>query len=160
MERSFSEGIAKAAECYRQAYVRHPEFPEAAAGMIGVAHTSAGGEADLRVWFRLALDAQPDYRPAYSAMFNFLLPRWAGVGPRSTRSAWPASRPSGTTPRCLGSTSPPCLTSAATCISNTWDRVRCGGVPEVYQHGCEVLDGYLAVSAESRGQRTTSRAAW
>ena len=61
---------------WEKAYALHPEYPEAATELISVAN--ATGNGNPRVWFDRAVAAQFDWRPAYYAMVNALLPRWGG----------------------------------------------------------------------------------
>lgn len=72
----FAEGEKYARGNWEKAYALHPEYPEAAACLIGVVNATGGG--DCRDWFDKAVAAQFDWMPAYSSLRFSLMPRWGG----------------------------------------------------------------------------------
>ncbi len=77
--KGFHKHIASADEHLRLAYQTNPKRPEAAAAMIVIAAVGdVPPDENLIFWFRRAVTAQMDYRPAYNAMRNYLRPRWGG----------------------------------------------------------------------------------
>ena len=77
--KGFEAGMKQAATCFTAAWKAHPEYPEAATEMIGVAMTGqVKEEANPRPWFDRAVAAQMDYADAYSAYEWSLAPRWGG----------------------------------------------------------------------------------
>jgi hypothetical protein len=77
--RLFFEHMAKAKDYLVKAHEARPQFPEAAAKLIGVA-TAAGSRLDIteRDWFDKATAAQFDFAPAYDVYVGGLYPRWGG----------------------------------------------------------------------------------
>ena len=73
----FREHLAQAGHDFEVAYALHPEFPEAAAGMIEVVLNDAS-PAEERNWFDRAVKAQFDWQPAYDRLVEGLRPRWGG----------------------------------------------------------------------------------
>ena len=77
--KGFGEALTKAADLYGRAYALHPEWPEAAAGLITVAKGGyAPAGTDEGEWFSRAIRAQVDYEPAWRFYADSLLPRWGG----------------------------------------------------------------------------------
>lgn len=77
--KTFEENLKQARTCYTRAWRLHPEYPEAATGLIAIAKTDgegAGGET--RKWFDRAVAAQFDYTGAYDSYAWALDPRWGG----------------------------------------------------------------------------------
>lgn len=78
--RKFEENERDARRHYEQAYALHPEYPEAALDMIGIAMSNAAGATSSpRVWFDRTVAAEFDWLQAYYAYINALLPRWGGT---------------------------------------------------------------------------------
>jgi len=76
--KGFYEHLAKARKFLVQAHEMRPEFPDAASGMIRVATGSCGELSERIEWFKKAIEAQGDFRPAYSCIEWALRPRWGG----------------------------------------------------------------------------------
>jgi hypothetical protein len=79
----FGKELALAETSLTAAHALHPEFPEAAGSMIGVAMTR--GDSAERLWFDRAVSAQFDYLPAYRGFLWALRPRWHGSHERMYR---------------------------------------------------------------------------
>jgi len=73
----FGELMPKASQHFRAAYELHPEYPEAAAKLIGVAMAGHDDESTWH-WFEKAIAAEVDHTPAYDSMSWALRPRWGG----------------------------------------------------------------------------------
>lgn len=77
--KGFGEHIGLARDAFEKAWKAAPKRPEAPTAMITVAMASSQSpEREMRRWFDRAVEAQLDYRPAYSNLMNGLLPRWHG----------------------------------------------------------------------------------
>ncbi|MSR57244.1 MAG: hypothetical protein EXS05_06200 [Planctomycetaceae bacterium] len=76
---AFAAGVEQARAHLLEARKLHPDYPEAAVGLIR-ATMAAGGIADEtpRFWFDTAVAAQLDAPKAHGAMLTNLLPRWHG----------------------------------------------------------------------------------
>ena len=62
-----------------EAHEMRPDFPEAAAELIGIARAGyAPDGTDERYWFDRAVAAEFDNDTAYGSMLNSLMPRWEG----------------------------------------------------------------------------------
>jgi len=61
--KQFQDYSKRAAKYYTAAHDLHPEFPEAAVEMMGIANSTSTGEE--RLWFDRAVAAQLDWMPAY-----------------------------------------------------------------------------------------------
>ena len=75
----FGEHMKLARAGFEHAWEAAPNRPEAATAMVQVAmSTSRSAYIEMRVWFDRAVQAQVDYRTAYSHLLFGLLPRWHG----------------------------------------------------------------------------------
>jgi len=75
----FEKHLRQARGLLTQAWMLHPEYPEAPTAMIGIAMAGHAGEGETeRLWFDRAVAAQMDYKPAYENYFWSLRPRWGG----------------------------------------------------------------------------------
>jgi tetratricopeptide (TPR) repeat protein len=75
----FGERLAVAREALEQAWKVDPQESRAAADMIRVLMGESGSKAEMEMWFRRAMDANPDNREACSFKLRFLFPRWHGT---------------------------------------------------------------------------------
>ena len=73
----FEKNLQLAEQELKTAHGLHPERPEAATAMIGIAMAGDTNE-DERTWFDRAVQAEFDYIPAYQKYRNSLLPQWGG----------------------------------------------------------------------------------
>ncbi len=78
--KGFADHYANAEADFREALALHPDFPEPIDFLIDIAAAghNSGSETDYD-WFRLAVDAQIDYWPAYQSFVFHTLPRWGGT---------------------------------------------------------------------------------
>lgn len=78
--KGFADHLAKAESHFRAALELRPDFPEPIDYLIDMAAAghNSGTETDYD-WFRLAVDAQLDYWPAYKSFLFHTLPRWGGT---------------------------------------------------------------------------------
>ena len=72
-----TENLDKAAREYAEAIKLHPENPEAACQMIGVAMIG-GSHGSPSEWFDRAVAADASYMPSYDSLLLALWPRWGG----------------------------------------------------------------------------------
>jgi hypothetical protein len=79
--RAFQTGLARAADCYREAWLAHPERPESAWRMIAIANTGSSTTETPADWFEKALAVEFDSPEPYEIYANYLLPRWGGSYP-------------------------------------------------------------------------------
>jgi hypothetical protein len=73
----YNTHLAQAREYFTEAWKLHPEYPEAASRMIGVAMGDSDDE-QMRLWFDRATVAQIDYPEAWAKLRWGLRPRWHG----------------------------------------------------------------------------------
>ena len=75
--KKFESHLHNAGNALTKAWNLHPEYPQAATGMITVA---MGGykNASEELWFSRSVAAQMDYSEAYHNYLNASLPRWGG----------------------------------------------------------------------------------
>jgi hypothetical protein len=75
----YRTNLAQAAAGYTSAWRRHPEYPQAAHGMLDVV---VGGEAEegetLDLWYERAVTACFDYPAVYRTYAHYRQPRWGG----------------------------------------------------------------------------------
>lgn len=78
--KGFADHYARAEADFREALALHPDFPEPIDFLIDIAAAghNSGSETDYD-WFRLAVEAQIDYWPAYKSFVFHTLPRWGGT---------------------------------------------------------------------------------
>jgi hypothetical protein len=76
--KGFNDHLAAANTAVIAAWNRHPDRPQPAAVGITIAMGGAGGDVTVQQWFDRSVAAQMDYKPAYDALRNALLPRWGG----------------------------------------------------------------------------------
>ncbi len=77
--KGFDEHMTEARECFEKAWEAAPNRPEAASEMIKISMSSSRSAfREMRMWFDRAVEAQFDYRPAYTKLVWGLMPRWHG----------------------------------------------------------------------------------
>ena len=84
--KKFEEYQSQAAADLKRAHELNPHAPEAASLLIGVSMTGHEDESE-QYWFEKAIDAQPDYLPAYDQFIFSLLPQWGGSTEKMYRFA-------------------------------------------------------------------------
>lgn len=77
--KAFEERLAFAEREFETAWQKDPSRPEVPAGLVIVTFQTKGKVAAIE-WFKRAISAEFDHDTAYSAMLNFLQPRWYGSG--------------------------------------------------------------------------------
>ena len=75
--KDFAALMKNASKYCRAAHALRPEFPEAAAALIGIAK-AGGDEESTSYWFEQSIAADADNCSAYSQILDSLLPRWGG----------------------------------------------------------------------------------
>lgn len=77
--RGFERELRSAAARLTRAYEANPDRPEAPGLMVRIAGADGDlSDVSMSEWFRRAVVAQFDYRPAYESRVWFLRPRWGG----------------------------------------------------------------------------------
>jgi peroxiredoxin len=82
----FGEHMDLARDAFEKAWKAAPKRPEAATAMVKIAMGSGrSSEREMRKWFDRAVEAQLDYRTAYTNLLYGLMPRWHGSHERMYR---------------------------------------------------------------------------
>ena len=74
----FAERLAVAREALEKAWAVDPQDERAAADMIRVCIGQGGDKGEMEMWFRRAMNVNPDDRTACSYKLRYLFPRWHG----------------------------------------------------------------------------------
>jgi hypothetical protein len=76
--KQFQDRLAIADKALVQAWQEDPADPRAPTAMLTVARGEQKSRAQMEMWFKRAMDADPDNREACDAKLEFLLPQWYG----------------------------------------------------------------------------------
>ena len=144
----FRDHQANARRHGEAAHQLHPEYPEAAVLLIDVAMAQSDHDRVVS-WFKKAIAAQIDDAPAYSYIYNALLPRWLGSHEEMLQIGMDAAR----TGR-YDTTAPFQFINAINAVARDTDGRGIDSaiwrVPEIRATAQKVLEGYCE---QLKGQR-------